>query len=92
MERSDYDVHKHQMQHDDSVDALREILARNQAKLNDVERTVVVERFAIGTGGKGRTLSEVGKLVGMTNERVRQIQSTALAKIRAVLDEDYLAA
>ena len=64
------------MQRDDSVDALREILARNRAALSDVERTVVMERFAIGTGGKGRTLSEVGKLVGLTNERVRQIQNS----------------
>jgi RNA polymerase primary sigma factor len=92
LERSDYDLHRHQVQRDDAVDALREILARNRAALNDVERTVVLERFAIGTGGKGRTLSEIGRLVGITNERVRQIQSTALAKIRAVLDEDFLAA
>ena len=38
------------------------------------------------------TLAEVGKLVGLTNERVRQIQNLALLKIRAALDEDYLAA
>ncbi len=92
LERSDYDVHRHQMQRDDSVDALREILARNKALLNRVERTVVMERFAIGSGGKGRTLSQVGKMVGLTNERVRQIQNTALAKIRAVLDEEFLVA
>ena len=92
LERSDYDVQKHDRQRDDSVEALREILARNRAALSDVERTILMERFAIGTGGKGRTLSEVGKLVGLTNERVRQIQNAALAKLRAVLDEDYLVA
>ena len=92
LEQSDYDVEKHQMQRDDSVEALREILARNKAELSDVERTVVMERFAIGTGGKGRTLSEVGRVVGLTNERVRQIQNSALAKIRAVLDEEFLVA
>jgi RNA polymerase sigma factor (sigma-70 family) len=92
LERSDYDVHRHSRQRDDSVDALREILARNKAALSPVERKVVMERFAIGAGGKGRTLSEVGTLVGLTNERVRQIQNTALAKIRAVLDEEFLVA
>ncbi len=90
LERSDYDVQKRQRRREDSVEALREILARNRAALSDVERKVVMERFAIGTGGKGRTLSEVGRLVGLTNERVRQIQNTALAKLRAVLDEEYL--
>jgi len=92
MERSDYDVKKHQMQHDDSVDALREILARNTAGLSDVERRIVMERFAIGSAGRGRTLAEVGQMVGLTNERVRQIQNLALAKIRNVMDDLYLVA
>ena len=92
LEQSDYDVHKHEMQSRDSVDALREILARNRASLSEVERTIVMERFAIGSEGKGRTLTEVGKIVGLTNERVRQIQNLALGKIRAVLDEEFLAA
>lgn len=90
LERSDYDVHKHEIQWEDSVDALREILARNRACLSEVERTIVMERFAIATRGKGRTLAEVGKLVGLTNERVRQIQNLALEKIRLALNEDYL--
>lgn len=90
LERSDYDVHKHEIQWDDSLDALREILARNRARLSEVERTIVLERFAITSRGKGRTLAEVGKLVGLTNERVRQIQNLALEKIRSALNEDYL--
>lgn len=92
LERSDYDVMRHEIQREESVDALRDILARNKAQLSDVERTIVIERFAIASGGKGMTLAEVGKLVGLTNERVRQIQNLALLKIRAALDEDYLAA
>jgi RNA polymerase sigma factor (sigma-70 family) len=90
LERSDYDVHKHEIQWDDSLDALREILVRNRARLSEVERTIVLERFAITSRGKGRTLAEVGKLVGLTNERVRQIQNLALEKIRLSLNEDYL--
>ncbi|MFP4053105.1 MAG: sigma-70 family RNA polymerase sigma factor [Phycisphaerae bacterium] len=93
LERSDYDVLKHEMQREDSVDALREILAQNRAKLTDVEQTIVIERFALATRERrGRTLAQVGKMVGLTNERVRQIQNAALGKIRAALDEDYLVA
>ena len=92
LERSDYDVHKHEMKRDQSLDALREILARNRADLSEVERTVVMERFAIGSEGKRRTLAEVGRMVGLTNERIRQIQNLALDKIRAVLDDQYLVA
>jgi RNA polymerase sigma factor (sigma-70 family) len=90
LERSDSDVRRHEVQWDDSVDALRDILVNNRARLTEVERTVVMERFAIATRGKGRTLAEVGKMVGLTNERVRQIQNTALDKIRASLDDEYL--
>jgi RNA polymerase primary sigma factor len=93
LERSDYDVMKHEMQREDSVDALREILAQNRAKLTEVEQTIVIERFALATRQRrGRTLAQVGKIVGLTNERVRQIQNAALSKIRAALDEDYLVA
>jgi RNA polymerase sigma factor (sigma-70 family) len=91
LEQSDQDVRRHEIQREDSVDALREILTRNRAHLTEVEKTVVTERFSIGNEGvKGRTLAEVGKLVGLTNERVRQIQNGALAKIRAALDGDYV--
>jgi RNA polymerase sigma factor (sigma-70 family) len=91
MEKSDYDVMKHDMQREDSVDALREILSQNRARLTEVERTIVMERFAIGTDAKkGRTLADVGKIVGLTNERVRQIQNLALGKLRTALESDYL--
>ena len=44
------------------------------------------------SGGKKKTLSEVGMQVGLTTERVRQIQKKALAKLKATLNEEYLAA
>jgi RNA polymerase sigma factor (sigma-70 family) len=59
MERSDYDVKKHEMQREDSVDSLREILTTNRANLTETERIVVMDRFAIGSDGKGRTLAQV---------------------------------
>ncbi len=93
MERSDYDEKKHEMQRDDSVESLRDILAQNRARLTETERLVVMERFALGRDGqKGRTLAQVGKIVGLTNERVRQIQNHALDKIRSALDTQYLVA
>jgi len=92
LERSDYDVMKNEMQRNDSIELVQEILSRNKASLSDLERTIVMERFAIGFDGKWRTLAEVGRKVGLTNERVRQIQKAALQKIRNVLEEQYLVA
>jgi len=92
LERSDYDVLKHQIQQNNAIDDLKEVLATNRAKLTDVERTVVTERFALESGEKKKTLSQVGLQVGLTTERVRQIQKKALAKLKATLNEEYLAA
>lgn len=89
MEKSDFDVKRHEFQLAATVDALREILLGNRANLTDVERTVVMERFALANAGKGKTLAEVGKLIGLTNERVRQIQTHALAKIRRTFSEEF---
>jgi len=92
MEKSDYDVNKHEMERTESIESLREILAKNRANLTPVEQTIVTERFALASRGKKRTLAEVGKMVGLTNERVRQIQNLALKKIREALDDEFLAA
>ena len=92
LERSDYDVRKHEMQSENVIDTLREILSKNRADLSEVERTVVLERFALASRGQRKTLSEVGKIVGLTNERVRQIQLSALRKLREALNDESLVA
>lgn len=47
------------------------------------QRVVVEHRF--GLHGKGRrTLEEVGQLLGVTRERVRQVQLAALTKLREI--------
>ena len=78
------------------VDELKEILIGNSAGLSDVERTVIHERFAIGAAphleSLPKTLEQVGRIIGVTKERVRQIQNNALRKIRSALEDRYLAA
>ncbi|MFW6108035.1 MAG: sigma-70 family RNA polymerase sigma factor [bacterium] len=87
LEPSDYDVRRHEMQRDMAVSDVQEVLARNSARLDPIERTVVVERFALDGRDKPGTLAEVGEHVGLSNERVRQVQKRALAKMRATLAE-----
>ena len=97
MERSDFLDRKHDGVKADCVDELKQILLDNLAGLSDVERTVIHERFAIGKAAIGeavgpKTLEQVGHIIGVTKERVRQIQNKALKKIRVALEEEYLAA
>jgi RNA polymerase sigma factor (sigma-70 family) len=49
--------------------------------LDGDERTVICLRFGLD-GGEPWTLSAVGKLMGVTRERVRQIECRGLAKLR----------
>lgn len=50
--------------------------------LNERERYVLVRRYGLD-GGRCATLEEIGEEVGVTRERARQIQSTALRKLRS---------
>ncbi len=50
-------------------------------ELNERERDVVVMRFGLDDE-QPRTLEEVGKAFGVTRERIRQIESKTLAKLR----------
>lgn len=64
-------------------DAAGKVLASWLEKLSEQQRAVVQHRF--GLHGQGRmTLEEVGKLLGVTRERVRQVQLAALARLREI--------
>ncbi len=80
----------------DCVDELKAILLRNQADLSEIEQTVIRERFALSSlspeSTSPKTLEEVGLIIGVTKERVRQIQNKALQKIKQALEDRYLAA
>jgi len=93
LERGGYDEHRRSVQREAYIDDLREALAGNEARLSEIERTIVMLRFAIGTDRrKGNTLAEVGRVVGLTNERVRQIQKLALTKLKQALTVRWRAA
>ena len=76
--------------HDALADSPADLAARkllNEAvlealdELNDRERQVVRLRFGL-EDGQARTLEEVGREFGVTRERIRQIESKTLAKLR----------
>lgn len=49
--------------------------------LNDQEKSVIEMRFGL-KDGRARTLSEAGKLIGVSRERARQIEAKAIRKLR----------
>jgi RNA polymerase sigma factor (sigma-70 family) len=60
-------------------------LGRIMDRLTAQEREVIRRRFGLGSR-ESQTLKEVGAILGVTRERVRQVEQAALAKIRATAD------
>ncbi len=71
------------LQADDINTHLDEWLAR----LNDKQREVVERRFGLH-GYENATLEQVAKELGVTRERVRQIQMDALKRLRRILEHE----
>jgi RNA polymerase primary sigma factor len=62
---------------------LGEELHRALALLTPRERSVITLRYGIGDG-RSRTLLEVGKELGISRERVRQLEVVAIMKLRGI--------
>ncbi len=60
---------------------LKQRLADVLTELNDRQRTVIVLRYGL-LDGQQRTLDEVGRLLSITKEGVRQIESRAVTRLR----------
>jgi RNA polymerase primary sigma factor len=67
----------------------RENVTRVLACLPPRERGVIEMRYGI-TGGRPRTLEEVGRAFDITRERVRQIESRTLKKLQTLPDAQQL--
>jgi len=96
MERSNYQETRRADVEKDAVEELQRIIGENRAQLSDVEKTVIQSRFGIARSGMTgqevapMTLEEVGQVIGVTKERVRQIQNKALEKLRLTIESEVL--
>jgi RNA polymerase primary sigma factor len=68
---------------------LNEAVSQALSELSERERKVVRLRFGLDDG-QMRTLEEVGKEFGVTRERIRQIESKTLAKLRHPMHSAHL--
>jgi len=91
LEKSDWADKRRDQVEEDCVDELKQIVDRNLADLSNVEQTVLRRRFNWEqTEESPLTLEEVGKIIGVTKERVRQIQNKALGKIKRLMEDGVL--
>jgi RNA polymerase primary sigma factor len=60
-------------------------------RLDDREQKIIIGRFGLDHAQEPQTLKEVGASLGVTKERIRQIEARALSKLRqAAKDEKIL--
>jgi RNA polymerase nonessential primary-like sigma factor len=68
-------------------DDLRRHIDTWLSQMQDKHREVVERRFGL-CGQEAATLEEVGSAIGVTRERVRQIQAEALKRLRQLLERE----
>ena len=67
-------------------EALMELLSQ----LDPRERDIIVSRYGLKDGNPPLTLEQVGHKMGVTKERIRQLESRALQKLRKIAEEEHL--
>ncbi len=60
-------------------------------RLGEREQEIIVSRFGLNRGQEPRTLQQVGADLGVTKERIRQLEARALRKLRLAAEEENIA-
>ena len=65
-------------------------MVQNLARLSPLEREVIHYRFGLDAprGSRPLTLEQVGSRIGVTKERVRQVQKAAISKLKWYIEND----
>ena len=64
---------------------LRESIDVVLAQLSPLERSILVQHYGLDQPGGTKTLDQLGRRLGVSKERVRQIELAALRKLRKIL-------
>ena len=75
---------------DDALE--RERLREALAELDEREQRVLALRFGLGETEEAKSLEQIGRELGFTRERIRQIETEALSSLRRLLQDRVEAA
>lgn len=79
-----FEIDEMGVQEQTEQDALRDaLISTMDSVLKPKEKEVLLLRFGLAANHQPKTLSEIGAMYGVTRERIRQIEGTALRKMRA---------
>jgi RNA polymerase sigma factor (sigma-70 family) len=86
-ERDDHAERRHQQQRQDAIESVRRVLRRNDAALSEVQEQVIRQRYPVEARRPPRPLWKIGRALGLSTERIRQIEKASLEKLAEALDE-----
>ncbi len=59
-------------------------------QLNQKEKDVLIMRFGLDDNGQKKTLDEIGTRYGVSRERIRQIETRAISKLKKLCKNQNL--
>jgi RNA polymerase primary sigma factor/RNA polymerase sigma factor len=76
---------------EENVQSQREAqIERIMRRLDEREQKIIIGRFGLDHAQEPQTLKEVGASLGVTKERIRQIEARALNKLRQAAQEEKI--
>jgi len=85
-EQDDHAERRCQKERTDAVESVREVIRSNGAELNEAQAEVIQRRFPLSADSSREPRWKIGRKLGVSTERVRQIEMTALGKLGKALD------
>jgi RNA polymerase sigma factor (sigma-70 family) len=76
-------------EYESAVKRMQEAVKGMLGRLDERERKIIISRFGLG-GASEQTLEQLGRELGITKERVRQIESRAQDKLRKIASDEKL--
>jgi RNA polymerase sigma factor (sigma-70 family) len=76
-------------EYENALKRMQEAVKGMLGRLDERERRIIVSRYGLN-GASEQTLEQLGRELGITKERVRQIESRAQDKLRKIANEEKL--